>query len=85
LNWTSQSWRTQRGNLYVAGQLPAARRQPFRLPEGFVHAVASGQNHGDRTVHAASMGEDKIDEETDQSGSFKTSAVGLALLFGFHF
>ena len=29
VRWTSRSWRTQRGDLHLAGQLPAARHQPI--------------------------------------------------------
>jgi hypothetical protein len=35
------SGRTQRGDLHVAGPMPAAWLQPLRLPEGFVHPPLS--------------------------------------------
>jgi hypothetical protein len=51
-----QGWGTERGDLYVAGQLSEARPQPIRLPERFVHAAASGQDHRDQAVHPLRVG-----------------------------
>ena len=51
----SRSWGTQRGDLHVAGQLPAARDQPIRLSEGFVHPFARSQDHRNQIVHASGL------------------------------
>jgi hypothetical protein len=39
----------------LLGKLPAARPQPVRLFEGFIHAPAGGQNHRDQAVHASGV------------------------------
>lgn len=52
-----RSWRAQRGDLHVAGQLSAARDQPAGTPERFVHATPSSQDYRDPTVQARSLGQ----------------------------
>jgi hypothetical protein len=73
VHWASGGWRTERGDLHLAGQLSAARNQSVRLPEGFVHPVACIQDYRDTAVHALAVG---------QGATRWTGASGLNLSRG---